>query len=84
MSPEQIEAAARELCRMKGLDADAMDGTGYLVVSREPWMMKEGAIANWRLLVPEIERFIQVGTAIAAVAELPKPSRKKRLDSAVG
>jgi hypothetical protein len=69
MTAEQIEAAARRLCQARGIDPDAMDGTGYMVVSWEPWLMKEGGIANWRVVAPEIKRFAQIGAAIAATKQ---------------
>jgi hypothetical protein len=78
MTPAQIETAARELCRIRGIDPDATVQNAYLVyLSPHPKL-------EWHAAAREVERFIQVGTAIAAVAELPKPRRKKRLDSAVG
>jgi hypothetical protein len=78
VTPEQTEAAARHLCQARGIDPDAMDGTGYLVVSREPWMMKEGAMANWRVVAPEIERFAQIGEAVYAALQQPKRAPRKR------
>jgi hypothetical protein len=77
MTSEQIEAAARQLCLARGIDPDAMDGTGYMVVSWEPWMMKEGGMANWRVVAPEVERFAQCGEAILAAMH-PKAPRKRK------
>jgi hypothetical protein len=78
MTADQIEAASRYLCQARNIDPDAMDGTGYLVVSREPWMMKEGGMANWRVVAPEIERFAQIGTAIYAALQPKRAPRKRK------
>lgn len=63
MTPAQIEAAARELCRLRGLDPEATGG--------------------WTFLAGEIQRFAQVGTAIAAALQAPEKlprNRKKTVD----
>lgn len=63
MTPAQIEAAARELCKLRGLDPEAAGG--------------------WTFLSGEIQRFAEVGTAIAAVLQAPEKlprSRKKTVD----
>jgi hypothetical protein len=73
MTPAQIEQAARELCRMRGLDPD---GSG-----QERWGVRpnEHDMPIWHCARGEIERFVQVGTAIAAAMQqgLPRKTRKK-------
>lgn len=67
MTHEQLVAAARELCRLRGLDPD--DQSDYPPEAK-----------LWQVAVLEVERFAEVGQALAAVAALPegKPARKTR------
>lgn len=76
MTPEQTAAAARELCRIRGIDPDAMDAIGYRV-SLHPWRAEEAPMANWKGVTDEIERFAQVGQAIASVIDMPRPTKRK-------
>jgi hypothetical protein len=84
MTPAQIEYAARELCKARGLDPD--EESGYHECA--PAARRTGGTLPraWESYRDEIERFAQVGTAIAAALQHEeKPTRrKKRLDSAVG
>lgn len=75
MTPDQIEGAARELCRMRGQDEN--------VAERRPIFHPSGrlegtskSLLSWA--VEEVERFAQVGTAIAAVMQAPRVPRKRK------
>jgi hypothetical protein len=74
MTPAQIESAARELCKARGLDPDAE-------------IVPSCFVAGCRLHVDmaklEVAHFAQVGTAIAAALHNEKVpvKRKKRLDN---
>ena len=54
MTPDQIEAAARELCRMRQINPEQEYSPG---------------LAAWQHAEIEVRRFAQVGTAIAAVMQ---------------
>jgi hypothetical protein len=74
MSPEAIEAAARELCRARGIDPNAS-------VSELRMEWPTGIACEplaWQSLALEVRRFAQVGEAIAAVLAAPKPKRAPR------
>jgi len=66
MSPEQIELAARELARMRGYEPDAPADYPLVPVGK-----------CWEQMRPEIERFAECGTAIAAAMQHEAPPRKK-------
>jgi hypothetical protein len=70
LTPAQIEAAARELCRTWGQDPEEQMGE---------------AGPRWRIVVPEIERFCEIGTAIAEAlqqsevgTDKPRAPRKRK------
>jgi hypothetical protein len=67
MTDAQIEAAARELCRLRGLDPDEC----------ADWP-DESPPLGWRAQVPEVRSFAEVGTAIAAALAEKKPKRAAR------
>jgi hypothetical protein len=70
MTPEQIERAARELVKLRGADPDGLAGP--------PHPYQQGASNVWECYVPEITRFCECGTAIAAAMQHEeKPPRKK-------
>lgn len=76
MTPDQIEQAARELCRMRGKDPDATNDIHYRA-SCLPWDTTPITIVpveNWRSVAPEVERFAQIGIAIAAVMQREAPA----------
>jgi hypothetical protein len=76
MTPAQITAAAHELCRLRGENADE-------VVSDSD----RGPLGTrWQFATEEIQRFAQVGTAIAAALQQEeKPTRRKKgLDTTNG
>jgi hypothetical protein len=68
VSPDLLEAAARELCRMRGYEPDAP--------AHYPL---EPIGTCWEQMRTEVERFAQVGTAIAAVLHAGVGSTKKPL-----
>lgn len=71
MTPDQIESAARELCKMRGQDENWAE--------RRPVFHPSGRLeAKSKSLLAwaqeEVERFAQVGTAIAAVMQREAPA----------
>jgi hypothetical protein len=75
MTPAQIEAAARELCRMRGVDADIAVFTkgddDSIVRSVRPSEL-------FVLFAGEIRRFAEVGTAIAAALQQAEPKKRRK------
>jgi hypothetical protein len=69
MTPEQVEAAARELCRLRGVDADAPYKT-----PADPFA-RHTAVEHF---AAEVVEFAQVGTAIASVMVKPRRARKEK------
>lgn len=69
MTPAQIEAAARELCRMRGIDPDDEIAPSCFV---------DGCRFHADAAKVEVERFAQVGTAIAAAMQPEKPPRRRK------
>lgn len=63
MTPSQIEAAARELCRMRQINPEQEYSPG---------------LTAWQHAEIEVRRFAQVGTAIAAVMQPPRVPRKRK------
>lgn len=57
MSKEKLEAAARKLCELRGIDpdeCDPYDGHNSL----------QYGVPYWRRVLPEIEAFLQIQQAI--------------------
>lgn len=66
MTPDQIEAAARELCRIRGYEPDVAADYPLAPVGK-----------CWEQMLPEVERFAQVGTAIATAMKQDQATRDK-------
>lgn len=71
MTDAEIEAAARELCRLRGVDAEGEAGT-------PPHPYPPGARLLWECYAPEVRSFAQVGTAIASVMVKAKRKAKEK------
>jgi hypothetical protein len=79
MTDAEIELAARELCRLRGVDPDAPSAEPfYRVESFNPWRMVECNGEHWQVAAQEVRCFAQVGTAIASVLVKPKRARKEK------
>ena len=72
LTPEQLEAAARKLCEIRGIDADLkhtfteadVDGSGALHLT-------ERAVAEWECKADEIRAHLEIQQAIQSI---PQPS----------
>lgn len=62
MTEKQIEAAAREFCRLRGFDPDASE---YVADERHPTLavMKP----RWQIIVPHVRDHMAMRAAIEAV-----------------
>ena len=76
MTHDQLEAAARELAKMRGLDPDAEAGPGmpYPSTRRTEWKWAR----VWEAHAEEVERFAEVGTAIAAALQQAEPKKRRK------
>jgi hypothetical protein len=72
LTPEQLEAAARKLCEIRGIDADLkhffteadVDAGGALHLT-------ERAVAEWECKAEEIRSYLEIQQAIQSI---PQPS----------
>jgi hypothetical protein len=62
MTPAQIEAAARELCRIRAIPPEKEYAPG---------------MAAWQHAAIEVERFAQIGEAIIAAQQTKAPRKRK-------
>ena len=74
LTPEQLEAAARKLCEIRGIDADLkhafteadVDGSGALHLT-------ERTIAEWEYKAEQIRAYLEIQEAIQSVPQPSKP-----------
>lgn len=72
LTPEQLEAAARKLCEIRGIDADLkhafteadVDGSGALHLT-------ERTVAEWECKADEIRAYLEIQEAVQSI---PQPS----------
>jgi hypothetical protein len=75
MTDAEIEAAARELCRVRGLDPDEAK---RVPVFHGDGKMSGRTVTLLGLVTEEVVAFAQVGTAIASVMVKPKRAKKEK------
>lgn len=71
MTDDEINTAARELCKLRGHDPEGAAG----------WQHTEfgprATVTHLSKAIEEVRAFVQIGTVLAIVGALPKASRKR-------